>query len=242
MFDKVFESIEQKLKPAGDAINKTLDKGLKSSKDDTLAIGAGAAGATGLTGAGGLALLAGSGYLGTGAAATAATIAAGGIAIGSGLVLGTAAAYLAIPPKFKGEYPGREEDTDDIQNDLPYGNPMSRRRLGQQQGGWRDPVWTPPKEWPTSSAPIQNVTKDGALSAGAPPLQAVEVTGTVTGEAAINLTVTVNPSPLLTSIVDQAKNYGNMSVRGKLGTGLSGDGNATKESQPARTTPSGGSH
>jgi hypothetical protein len=67
------------------------------------------------------------------------------------------------------------------------------------------------------------------------------VTGTVTGDATVQVNVTVSPSALFTSIVDQAKNAGRMTISGKLGTGLAGDGNATKESQPARTYPTGGS-
>lgn len=68
------------------------------------------------------------------------------------------------------------------------------------------------------------------------------LTGTVTGDANVTVTVNVNPSSLLTSIVDQAKSMGSMNLTGKLGTGFQGDGNSTKSSQPARTYPSGGSH
>ena len=247
MFDKVFESIEQKLKPAGDAINKTLDTGLKSSEGTAAAIGVGGAGLAGLSGAGAGAVAINAGWLGTGAIATAGTAAAAGLAVASGTLVAGAAAYLAYKAQEKAFLEPRNTPW------VPYKYDMSGKphvfkptfypEARQEKLPFKAlPQWEAPKEWPTSAEAIHNVTKDGALSAGSPPARAVEVTGTVTGEATIAVSVTVNPSPLLTSIVEQAKNAGSMQVRGKLGTGLSGDGNATKESQPARTNPSGGSH
>jgi hypothetical protein len=89
----------------------------------------------------------------------------------------------------------------------------------------------------------RQLREEGDAQYGADPggnATTTNVTGTVTGDATVQVNVTVNPSALLTSIVDQAKNAGKMTINGKLGTGLVGDGNATNPSQPARTHPSGG--
>ena len=72
----------------------------------------------------------------------------------------------------------------------------------------------------------------------------VSVSGTVEGSANIAATISIEPSPLFTSKMSNIENQ-IMSLKGqlggaqsKLGTSMSGDGNATKSSQPASVTPS----
>ncbi|MEH2476191.1 hypothetical protein V1281_002639 [Nitrobacteraceae bacterium AZCC 2161] len=96
---------------------------------------------------------------------------------------------------------------------------------------------------PYANGPLRPSLRDqdgSVFDRGASPI--ANLTGTMTGDANVTVTVNVNPSALLTSIVDQAKSMGSMNITGKIGTGFQGDGNATRSSQPARTYPSGGSH
>ena len=78
------------------------------------------------------------------------------------------------------------------------------------------------------------------------PAAPVSVSGTVEGSANIAATISIEPSPMFTTKISNIENQlmnlkGQIGgANGKLGTGMSGDGNATRNSQPAMVNPSSG--
>ena len=78
------------------------------------------------------------------------------------------------------------------------------------------------------------------------PAAPVSVTGSIEGQATVNANITVEAGRMLTARLDRQDSQimsfkGQMGgVQSKLGTGMSGDGNATKNIQPAMVNPSSG--
>ena len=119
------------------------------------------------------------------------------------------------------------------------GGQEALRRLGWRENpptklnsGWTDSV----------NAGAVKPAAEGEAKWGTPP--AVSVTGTVDGQANIAATISIEPSPMFTTKISNIENQ-LMNLKGqiggaqsKLGTGMSGDGNATKNSQPAMVNPS----
>jgi hypothetical protein len=242
LFDSLYEHVQPLIDATAKEANKALDSAINAKPDEKTAqivaaagVGAGSVGA-GLVGAGmwtGAAVL---GALGTPLIVAGATVA------------GTAAAYLAIKALSQPDDPSLpdQRDAKDVNDKRrrshPFGwvdpNPMDETKKPLPEG-WRDPVWKPPAEWPQAGSG-QAVQNTGPMVAAAPAAP-VSVVGTLTGETTVATTVavTLNPSPYFTALVAKAEAAGRQNVTGKLGTGLAGDGNATKSSQPARTGASG---